>query len=399
MTILPPQLSRRSGAAEPGAGTSRPLRIVLLSPKGPLYRHRGGIFGKGLRYMPLTLPTLAALIPQDLPHELVCYDEGIQDIPEDLTADIVGITVITGTAPRAYEHAARLRARGIAVVMGGPHPTLIPDDVQPHADSVVVGYAEDEWPRLLRDFVAGAMRPRYTAQPGLRIGGRPLPRREVLPARRYLTQHVFEATRGCIHACDFCVVPAAWPGRPLQKPPEEIVADILRNRARRALFVDLNISADRAYALTLFGALKPLGIQWFGLSTTLLVEDQELLDAAAASGCRGLLMGLESIESSALKGMRKGFNDPERYLVVVERLHERGSPCRAASSSETTTNDRTSSCAPRASPSRSASTCRGSPSSRPFPAPASTTALRRKDDCCIASGSSMTGSTSSSGRS
>ncbi|MBA3937120.1 MAG: cobalamin B12-binding domain-containing protein, partial [Planctomycetes bacterium] len=166
-----PAVGPRTRPARGGAGADSPLRIVLISPKGPLYRHRGGIFGKGLRYMPLTLTTLAALIPADLPHTVACLDEGIQDIPVDtLEADLVGITVITGTAPRAYEMAATLRARGIAVVLGGPHPTLIPDDAQPHADAVVVGYAEDEWPRLLRDFVAGSMRPRYVASRDLVIG-------------------------------------------------------------------------------------------------------------------------------------------------------------------------------------------------------------------------------------
>jgi radical SAM superfamily enzyme YgiQ (UPF0313 family) len=299
------------------------MRIVLLSPKGPLYRHRGGIFGKGLRYMPLTLPTLAALIPVELPHTLACYDEGIAELPEDLKADLVGITVITGTAPRAYDIASKLRARGVTVVMGGPHPTLIPEDVQPHADAIVVGYAEDEWPRLLHDFAAGRLKPRYVARPDVVIGGRPLPDRSVLPARRYITKDVFEATRGCVHKCDFCVVPSAWPGRPLQKPPEEIVSDIRRSRSRRALFVDLNIIADRAYALRLFSALEPLHIHWFGLATTLLGEDEELLDAAARSGCRGLLMGLESIEVAGLKGMHKGFNDPQRYPQLVERLHQR----------------------------------------------------------------------------
>jgi radical SAM superfamily enzyme YgiQ (UPF0313 family) len=118
------------------------------------------------------------------------------------------------------------------------------------------------------------------------------------------------------------VVPSAWPGKLRQKPPEEIAESIRRRGARRALFVALNIIADRGYALRLFTALVPLKIQWFGLSTTLLAEDEELLDAAERSGCRGLLMGLESIDSSALKGMRKGFNDPQRYATLVERLHQ-----------------------------------------------------------------------------
>src|SRR3569832_1913304 len=101
------------------------LKIALISPKGPLYRHRGGIWKKSLRYQPLTLTTLAALIPPELPVELQLIDEGIADVPSDLNADLVGLTVITGTAPRAYELADQFRRRGIAVVLGGPHVTLI----------------------------------------------------------------------------------------------------------------------------------------------------------------------------------------------------------------------------------------------------------------------------------
>jgi len=303
----------------------RPLRIALISPKGPLYRHRGGIFGRSLRYMPLTLPTLAALIPEDMDTELTCLDEGIQEVdPAALEVDLVGMTVITGSAKRAYTLSAAFRERGVPVVLGGPHPTLVPDDAQPHADSVVVGYAEESWPRLLRDFAAGGMLPRYHQAPGLDLAASPLPDRTVLPRGRYLTPHVFEATRGCVHACDFCVVPSAWGRKPLQKPVEEIVRDLRRMGSRKAIFVDLNLIADREYARRLFQALKPLGIQWFGLATTLLAEDLPLLDLAAESGCRGLLMGLESISPRNLKASRKGFNRPDRFLQVVERLHARG---------------------------------------------------------------------------
>lgn len=299
------------------------LRVVLISPKGPLYRHRGGIFGQTLRYMPLTLPTLAALIPEDVPVDLVCIDEGIADVDLHIEADLVGMTVITGTANRAYELAAHFRGRGIPVVLGGPHVTLAPDDAAPHADSIVVGYAEESWPRLLRDLSAGRMQPRYDQRPDLDLALSPLPDRSVLPRWRYLTADVFEATRGCIHSCDFCVVPSAWGRRPLQKPVEHIVEDIRRRRARRAIFIDLNIIADKEYAARLFEALIPLRIQWFGLATTLLADDIPLLDLAARSGCRGLLMGLESISRSTLRSSRKGFNDPARYKELVEKLHAR----------------------------------------------------------------------------
>ncbi len=303
---------------------ARTMRIALISPKGPLYRRRGGIWKKSLRYQPLTLTTLAALIPPELPHEVQLIDEGIHDVPDDLSADVVGITVITGTATRAYELADRFRARGITVVLGGPHVTLIPDDAQPHADAVVVGYAEDTWPQLLRDLAGGALKPRYTQGAGLDLAGRPFARRDLLPSKHFLTSNVFEATRGCVHACEFCVVPTAWGRRPLQKPVDEVVADIQQHGARKLIFIDLNLIADRAYAVQLFTALIPLRLQWYGLATVLLADDEELLALAARSGCTGLLMGLESLSTANLKGNRKGFNSPDRYARVVERLHDHG---------------------------------------------------------------------------
>lgn len=299
------------------------MHIVLISPKGPLYRHKGGIFGKSLRYMPLTLPTLAALVPRDLQATVTCLDEGIADVDVNIPADVVGMTVITGCANRAYELAASFRKRGVKVVLGGPHVTLAPGDAQPHADAIVVGYAEQTWPKLLQDLVHGCLQERYDQQPDLDLTEAPLPDRSVLPRRRFLTSSVFEATRGCIHNCDFCVVPSAWGRKPLQHPIEKIVRDIKQQHAHRAIFVDLNLIADRAYAKSLFTALIPLKIQWFGLATTLLCDDLPLLDMAAESGCRGLLMGLESISLANLNQSQKRFNHPDQYPKVVERLHER----------------------------------------------------------------------------
>lgn len=299
------------------------LNIALISPKGPLYRHRGGIFKQSLRYMPLTFPTLASLIPDDIPHNVTCYDEGIEDLPESIDAELIGMTVITGCAPRVYELSKQFRAQGKTVVLGGPHVTLDPDEAQQHADSIVVGYAEDEWPRLLRDFTKGKLQKRYTQSSDFKLGGYPLPKRQVLPRWKYLTSHVFEATRSCIHACEFCVAPSAWGRTALKKPVNEIVDDMRRMNTKRAIFVDLNLISDKNYAMELFAAIKPLNIQWFGLSTTLICKNLSLLDAASDSGCRGLLMGLESISKSNLSAMGKGFNNPENYYKVVELLHER----------------------------------------------------------------------------
>jgi radical SAM superfamily enzyme YgiQ (UPF0313 family) len=299
------------------------MKIILLSPKGPLYRHRGGIFKKNLRYAPLTLTTLAALVPAELHADVTILDEGIEEVdPERLDADLVGITVITGTAVRAYELADSLRGRGIPVVLGGPHVTLIPEDAQPHADAVVVGYAEDTWPELLCDFAAGQMKSRYVMDPNISLATRPFPKREMLKKQHYLTTHVFEATRSCIHYCEFCVAPVAWGQKPFLKPVEDVAADIRQHWGRRIMFVDLNLISDTDYAARLFEALIPLKVHWFGLTTTLLNRDKELLRLAARSGCTGLLMGFESIRGDNQRLMKKGFNTPEEYRLIVEELHQ-----------------------------------------------------------------------------
>jgi radical SAM superfamily enzyme YgiQ (UPF0313 family) len=302
--------------------TRQKLRVVLISPRGPLYRHRSGIWKKSLRYAPLTLTTLASLIPPELEAEVVIMDEGIRDIDRDIDADLVAISAITGTAPRSYELAAHFRSRGIPVVIGGVHATLMPEEAQQHCDALVTGYAEETWPQLLRDFVAGTMQRRYDQSPHLKLENLPIPRREMLSAHNYLTLHTIEATRGCIHKCEFCVVPSAW-GRPLQKPIGEVVADIRQMKPKKLIFLDLNLISDTDYAKELFRAIAPLRVRWGGLATTMIAWDDELLDLAAASGCGGLLLGFESLSDGALAESRKQFSSRLEYKTVIEKLHAR----------------------------------------------------------------------------
>ncbi len=297
------------------------MKVALISPKGPLYRSTGGIFRKSLRYQPLTLTTLAALAPPELDVEFQLVDEGTGDVPLDIDADLVGMTVITGSAPRAYELAAAYRRRGIKVVLGGPHVTLLPEEAQQHADAICTGYADRSWPALLRDFARGDMKPRYAQAPDLDLAGLPFARRELLDKRDYLTQAVFEATRSCAHDCEFCVAPTAWGRKQLQKPVDEVIADIRQFGARRLIFIDLNLISDRNYARELFTALVPLGVRWFGLSTSLIGRDPDLMELMARSGCSGLLIGFETISKAALGDIGKRFNDPALYASLVADLH------------------------------------------------------------------------------
>jgi radical SAM superfamily enzyme YgiQ (UPF0313 family) len=302
------------------------LKIALISPKGPLYRYRGGIFKKSLRYQPLTLTTLSALVPAELYAELTLIDEGIMAIPDTLDAELVGMTVITGTASRAYELAARFRAEGKTVVLGGPHVSLLPQEAAEHADAICVGYAEDSWPQLLRDFSRGQLKPAYYQAPNFSLDrpDMPFPRRDLFDQKNFLTQAVFEATRSCVHDCEFCVAPTAWGRQQYQKPVDWVIEDIRRFGQKELIFVDLNLISDKDYARELFTKLIPLNVRWFGLSTVLIAHDREFMELAARSGCKGLLLGLETVTPASLQDAKKRFNASVDFKQVIADLHHLG---------------------------------------------------------------------------
>lgn len=300
------------------------MKITLISPKGPLYRGKGGLFKKSLRYQPLTLTTLAALVPDELNATIELIDEGIEEVPEKLDADIVGITVITGNAKRSYELAQRLRAQDIHVVLGGPHVTLMPQEASEHADTICVGYAEESWPQLLRDFANGKIEQAYHQSPTMSLENMPFARRDLFDKRHFLTQAVFEATRSCVHDCEFCVAPAAWGRKQYQKPIDWVIEDIRRTGQKKIIFVDLNLISDIQYAKELFIRLVPLKLKWYGVTTVLIAHDQELLDLMARSGCKGLLLGLETVSEESLKDAKKRFNSSVGYKSLVGDLHRLG---------------------------------------------------------------------------
>jgi radical SAM superfamily enzyme YgiQ (UPF0313 family) len=300
------------------------MKIQLLSPAGEIHRNTTGIFKTALRYAPLTLTTLAALVPEELEADITIQDEGVQPLDLDCEADLVGITAITGTALRAYQIADTLRAKGRTVVLGGVHPTLLPEEAARHADALVLGYGEQSWPQLLRDFARGDLRPRYHTPTGRSLAGVPIARRDLLQKKNYVTVNSIEATRGCPHKCDFCVVPTAWSNTYAHRPVEEVIRELRTFEGRKAIFIDLSPVEDVHYAKALYRAMIPLRFRWVGLSTTRIAEDEELLRLAARSGCIGLLIGFESISQDTLDQTHKHFHAAPQYGEVIRKLHDHG---------------------------------------------------------------------------
>jgi len=300
------------------------MKILLIMPRGALYRYQTGIFRRPIRYAPLTLTALASLVPAENEAEVQIIDEGIESLPENLDADLVGITAITGTVMRAYAIADNVRSRGIPVVLGGVHPTLVPEEAMLHADSVVTGFAEESWPQLLRDFRNNKMKELYVQSPNLSLANLPIPRRDLLKRKGYVTIDTVQATRGCINLCDFCIVPVAWGQRMYFRPIKDVIEEIEQIKSKDIFFVDVSPIEDKNYAKELYRAMIPLKKRWVSPATIKIAEDEELLRVAAKSGCRGLLIGFESVSQQTLKKMGKGFNFVDKYKTQVQKLHDYG---------------------------------------------------------------------------
>jgi radical SAM superfamily enzyme YgiQ (UPF0313 family) len=273
----------------------------------------------------LALPILAALSPPDV--EISITDDLLTpiDLEKDLKeVDLVGITVLTKTALRAYEIADGYRKKGIPVVLGGIHPTALPEEAKEHADSVVMGEAEEVWPSLIEDFRIGNLKSFYRQERFTELSKIPRPRREILPRKGYFPLDVIQATRGCPFRCEFCSVRKFFGDTYRFRPISEVVEEMKTLRHRLIMFNDDNIIGNPFYSKELLKALIPLKKKWIGQASLSGLRDAENVALLAKSGCIGLLIGFESLSKSNLIQSQKYQNDPTEYREVIHTLHRFG---------------------------------------------------------------------------
>jgi radical SAM superfamily enzyme YgiQ (UPF0313 family) len=293
------------------------MRIALVFATASLRR---GTRLKHFMVPPHGLQILGALTPPE--HDVTIYDEYHRLTPETVQADLVGISVWTAAANRAYRLADSLRSKGLPVVLGGPHVSIHPDEASNHADCVVIGEAESVWGTLLKDFEHGRLRRQYAGE-ALALSETPdADWRCVRPADYVLSASV-STSRGCTNRCWFCFESSRKGVSFRQRPLEMVLREVESRSADVVAFLDNNLLADRDYAVRLLKALVPMKIQWFGMTTIGAADDEDLLDLLAQSGCRTLYIGFESINRRCLGEVRKGWNKVENYLRNVRRLHDR----------------------------------------------------------------------------
>ncbi len=281
------------------------MNLTLIHPC--IGRIPGKEYIRSWQMEPLQPAYLAALTPTDV--SIAFWDDRMEPIPYDLPTDLVAISVETYTAKRSYQIASEYRRRGVPVVMGGFHATLVPDEVAEYAEAVVVGEAESTFPELINDFRNGSMRKIY------RTDGRAditsiAPDRSIFRSKRYLKLGLVEASRGCRFRCSFCAVTSYFNGTQTHRPIERIVDDIAALKGTRKLFffVDDNSVSDPKWAKTFYRALIPLKIRWVGQASITVTYDEDLLALMRDSGCQGILIGFESLNPKNLVGMNKKFN-------------------------------------------------------------------------------------------
>ncbi len=271
---------------------------------------------------PLSLAALAGVTPKNI--DISIFDDRIEDVDFDVQTDLVGISVETTTALRSYEIAKDFRQKGVPVVLGGFHPTLMPQEAKQHADAIVIGQAEEVWPKLLEDFSNGQMNSSYKgSQNGFLNGTKP--NKAVFGNKKYLPFSLIETGRGCIYSCDFCAVREFFDGDYYSRPVDSVTREITESGKRNILIVDDNIASKKGHLEELCEELIPLKVNWASQASVSVCEDDHLLDLMQRSGCKGLLLGLESLNEDNLKQMNKAANLKRKdYSKSIAKLRSRG---------------------------------------------------------------------------
>jgi radical SAM superfamily enzyme YgiQ (UPF0313 family) len=288
------------------------------------------LFSKKYYSYMLAIPTLVSLTPQG--HTLRVFDENIEDIDYGWNPDLVGITVRTMHANRAYEISETFRKAGSKTVLGGIHPSMCPEEAMLHCDAVVIGEAENVWPKLFSDAQLGNLERIYRASELADLAVSQLPDRSLLDSTKYINDFV-QTTKGCPFFCEFCSV-HAYDGQTIRhKPVERVIEEVTslnlvsgryRSKGKAIFFADDNIIADIPYARKLFTALKPLNIKWGCQASINLSRHENLMKLMKEAGCGSVFIGFESISEQNLSAMSKNVNMKHNYLEAINKIHSHG---------------------------------------------------------------------------
>ncbi len=308
------------------------MKILLVHPKR---RDKHNYVGKIKAYIPpLTLPVLAGLTPKDIDVDLC--DESVDEVNFNTDADLIGITGITSQINRGYEIADIFRKKGKKVIMGGIHVSAMPYEAKEHADSIVIGEAEDLWEGIIEDFRNDCLKEEYKADTYTDFNKLVIPKYDLLKLNRYrssagtkIPRLPIQTSRGCPFNCKFCSVTKFWGPKIRKKPLENVEKELMQIRSlgtNRIFFTDDNFIADISYTRDILGLLKNYNFSWFCQVSTNIYRHEGLIVEMSKAGCTGVYIGIETFSEENLANINKKFNrmaDYEKLLGLFNRYNIR----------------------------------------------------------------------------
>jgi radical SAM superfamily enzyme YgiQ (UPF0313 family) len=293
------------------------MKILLISPA----REKHAYTNKGIMIPQLALFILEGLTPKK--HQVKIVEEEYMPVDFEEDCEIVGISFMTSNAYRAYSISKEFKKRGKTIIMGGIHPTILPDEALKYADAVVIGEAEGVWEQVLEDIENNCLQKKYHVEdPDLT---RYIPKNfSALKSKKLFNLVPILTTRGCPYNCDFCCVSKIFGKKVKHMPVENVVRDIVESKAKRFIFLDDNIIGNPNYAKKLFAAIRPLKIGWLGQASISFAKNTELMQLARDSGCKGLFIGLETVDESQLKNLKKLDGSIENVEKALKKIRKMG---------------------------------------------------------------------------
>ena len=275
----------------------------------------------------LGLLTTAAMAPANW--EVKYLHSPIDEIDYNEKFDIIAVSGMTRQAPEMYTIAQQFRQRGVYVVIGGIHATVLPGEAAQNADTVIAGEAEDVFPRFIADYCSNKAAPVYHSRREVNITQSPIPRFDLL--QRDYGAYTIQTTRGCPHECKFCAATRIFGKKYRHKTVDQVIEEVkfLKSVKKNPIifFTDDNMFVNRPFSTELMEALIPLDIKWFALTDAAVGKDKAFLKLLFRAGCRQLLMGFESITAENIADVNESGWKAQRVKEqpeIIKNIQESG---------------------------------------------------------------------------
>jgi radical SAM superfamily enzyme YgiQ (UPF0313 family) len=214
---------------------------------------------------------------------------------------------------------------GIPVVIGGIHASACPDEAGEHADAVCVGEAETVWPVIVHDAARGRLQSRYYDISPASLEMTPMPRWELLDRSSYLYTNVMTSSRGCCFNCDFCYNSCDYVHNQFRnRPLDNVIEEIKAIPTRQVMFIDDNFIGNPKWTRAFIERVAGMNLVWHAAVSANIGRYPDILDGMAATGCRSLFIGFESLNGASLGSVRKYQNDVPDYSTTIGEIHRRG---------------------------------------------------------------------------